>query len=67
MLTTELKTGLESVTEAGVEMRRWQEGGNLGQWLLQATVPSSQVWLLCLLVIWGWGMGGRQFSSSARM
>lgn len=27
MLKTELKTGLESVTEAGVEMRRWREGG----------------------------------------
>ena len=41
VLKTELKIGLESVTEAGVEMGRWQEGGKLGQWLLQVTVPSS--------------------------
>ena len=37
ILTTELKAGLESVTEDGVEMK-WREGGKLGQSLLQVTV-----------------------------
>ena len=41
VLKTELKIGLESGTEAGVGMGRWQEGGKLGQWLLQVPVPSS--------------------------
>ena len=41
MLTTELKTGLESVTDAGVETGRWREGGKLGQWLLQASMTKQ--------------------------
>lgn len=38
---TELKTGLETVADAGIQRGRWREGGKLGQGLLQANVTEQ--------------------------